>query len=175
MRRIKNVPLLFAFLVTVIFACNNDQAATTVEGEIKKDSPSVKSKSVVFDNILGVWKNYERKIFEQWTEVPGKGYASKVYKVTNGDTAYEEDATIYFENGKWVFENKVSGQNNGAAIKFIADIITDSSVQFSNPAHDFPTDINYTLVDKSNLHAFIVGPNKNNGKDTIPYNYVRVK
>jgi len=53
--------------------------------------------------------------------------------------------------------------------------LNETIVQFSNPAHDFPTDINYTVADANTLRAFIVGPNNKGGKDTIPFNYIRVK
>jgi len=82
---------------------------------------------------------------------------------------------IYQENDHWTFENTVKGQNNGNAVKFIATLFNETTVQFSNPQHDFPTDINYTVPDPDTVNAFIVGPNAKGGKDTIRFNYTRVK
>ncbi|HEX7846271.1 MAG TPA: hypothetical protein VF476_10770, partial [Chitinophagaceae bacterium] len=82
---------------------------------------------------------------------------------------------VYPENSNWVYENKVTNQNDGKAIKFTSTKMSDNSVQFSNPAHDFPTDINYTVADANTVNAFIIGPNSKGGKDTIPFNYTRHK
>jgi hypothetical protein len=69
----------------------------------------------------------------------------------------------------------VKSQNEGKAVKFTSTFLNETSVQFSNPVHDFPTDINYTVTDDNTLRAFIVGLNNKGGKDTIPFNYIRVK
>ena len=69
----------------------------------------------------------------------------------------------------------MKGQNEGKAVKFTSTFLNETSVQFSNPAYDFPTDINDTVTDANTIRAFIVGPNNKGGKDTIPFNYIRVK
>ena len=69
----------------------------------------------------------------------------------------------------------MKGQNDGKAIKFTSIILNEKTVQFSNPQHDFPTDINYTVADANTVNAFIIGPNNKGGKDTIPFNYTRLK
>jgi len=68
----------------------------------------------------------------------------------------------------------VTGQNEGKSVKFTATQLSAAAIQFSNPAHDFPTDINYTITSDTTLHAFIIGPNQKGGKDTIPFNFRRV-
>jgi len=105
---------------------------------------------------------------------PDGSYASASYSLSGSDTSWNEMAKIFSENGNWIFENNVKGQNNGQSVRFTSTFLTDSIVQFSNPAHDFPTDVNYTVIDSNNLHAFIIGPNKNGGRDTIPFNYSRL-
>ena len=87
---------------------------------------------------------------------------------------WKESARIFPENNNWVFENKVQGQNDGKTTRFTSTLLNETSVQFSNPAHDFPTDINYTVADPNTINAFIIGPNNKGGKDTIPFNYTRV-
>ena len=105
---------------------------------------------------------------------PDSSYASASYSLSGADTYWNEMAKIFSENGNWIFENNVKGQNNGQSVRFTSTFLTDSIVQFSNPAHDFPTDVNYTVIDSNNLHAFIIGPNKNGGRDTIPFEYSRL-
>ena len=96
-----------------------------------------------------------------------------VFTINGTDTAWKERAVVFGKNENWIFENVVSGQNEGQAVSFTSTLLDSSRVQFSNPAHDFPTDIHYTLVNDSILEAFIAGPNGKGGKDTIPFNYKR--
>lgn len=101
-------------------------------------------------------------------------HQSREYSLKQSDTFVSDEATIYQENGKWAFENKVKGQNDGKSIKFSSTQLSNNSVQFSNRSHDFLTDVNYTLPDKNTISAFITGPNKKGNKDTMPFNYIRV-
>lgn len=130
---------------------------------------------LVFDKMLGIWKNANGRSFEQWTKTGQGYYESRVFAVKGTDTVVREEAKVYKENEKWVFETLVRGQNNGQSVKFTSTVFTSSVVQFSNPAHDFPTDINYSISDQNTLKAFIVGPNAKGGRDTIPFSYSRVR
>ena len=129
----------------------------------------------VFEKLVGTWKSENGRSFERWTRNSDGTYRSDVYSLKGTDTSWNEQAKIYPENSKWVFENTVKNQNDGKAVKFTSILLNDNSVQFSNPAHDFPTDVNYTLADLNTLHAFIIGPNSKGGKDTIPFNSRRVQ
>ena len=160
-------------LYTFFTACNSQSSE-------KPDTNAPKTEftaptPLVFDKLLGTWLLEDGKTFEQWNKNDDGTYQSIVFSVKGKDTSYNERAKTYKENDTWIFENTVSGQNDGKAIKFTSSKLTDITVQFSNPAHDFPTDINYTLSDANTISAFIIGPNKNGGKDTIPYNYKRIK
>ena len=129
----------------------------------------------VFEKLVGTWKNENGRSFERWTRSKDGHYRSDVYSLKGTDTSWNEKADIYAENGKWVFENTVKDQNDGKAVKFTSILLNDNTVQFSNPAHDFPTDVNYTLADLNTLHAFIIGPNSKGGRDTLPFNSRRVQ
>jgi hypothetical protein len=183
------IPLLFYFhglkqtnmrypvlliIVTLLFAfsCNNENSNNTSE-TIAETGPSVKP--LVFDKLIGTWQSENYRSFERWTKNNDGTYRSVAFSVKGTDTSWNEQASIYPENDKWVFENTVKGQNNGKAVRFISSAISENSVQFSNPAHDFPTDINYTLPDDNTVHAFIAGPDSKGGKDSIPFNYTRLK
>ena len=132
-------------------------------------------RSVLFDGMTGTWYNEAAKNFERWTKIKPGLYHADAYTVKGKDTSYLEHARIFPENGKWIFANTVKGQNNGKEIKFIATRSNDNMIQFSNPKHDFPNDINYTLKDKNNLTAFIVGKNPTGGRDTLYFRFKRVK
>ncbi len=159
--------------VLMIFSCN--AADKSID---KKDSDDVKINAVeqplVFDQLVGTWKNENGKSFEQWIKYPDGSYTSSVYSLKGSDTSWNEIAKIFKENGSWVFENNVKGQNDGQSVRFTSTILSEREVQFSNPSHDFPTDVHYTLVDSNTVHAFIIGPGKNGRKDTIHFDYTRV-
>lgn len=159
------------FVVAILIACNNPD--NTVANTTTKNS-SVPARQLVFDRLVGVWQSDDAKTFERWSKNENGTYLSVVFSVTENDTSWKEQASIYPENDQWIFENKVSGQNDGQAVRFSAAVVGETAVQFSNPAHDFPTDIHYTVPDANTVNAFIAGPNKKGGRDTIPFNYKRI-
>ncbi|HYV54375.1 MAG TPA: DUF6265 family protein [Chitinophagaceae bacterium] len=148
-----------SFLMLAVVACNSSSTKT----------------QLVFNKLVGTWQTVGGTGFEQWAKEEDGSFRYVSFKVTGSDTSRDEHARIYREQDKWIFDVLVNGQNDGKAIKFTSSSLSNNSVQFSNPAHDFPTDINYTVVNADSVHAFIVGPNDKGGKDTIPYNFVRVK
>ena len=161
-------------LACTLGACNNQQGNTATTN----DSASTVTEhpvETVFDKLVGTWQNTGDKSFERWTKNDNGSYHTVVYELKGSDTIYKEDNQVYQENGKWVSENKVSGQNDGKSVKFTESQMTTNSFQFSNPAHDFPTDIHYDIIDANTVNAYIVGPNNKGGKDTIPFNFTRVK
>ena len=161
------------FTVIVILAtiagCNNPGNKVT---EIDSAGPGIEE-PMLFDRLTGTWQHSNGRSFERWTNESVGRYRAVVFSVKGSDTSWNEQADIYNEQGKWVFENTVQGQNDGRSIKFIESGISDTHVQFSNPAHDFPTDVNYRLVDANTLEAFIIGPGDNGNKDTIRFHYKR--
>lgn len=160
-------------LFNVLVSCHtagkigNDQS---LEGNLDK-TPS--SQQNIFDRLIGTWQSKNGKNFERWTKNTDGTYRSDVYSLRNGDTLWKEQAQIYLSNKSWVFENQVKGQNEGKSVKFSSTMLTDDQVIFSNPAHDFPTDISYSVKDINTLNAYIAGPNTKGGRDTIPFYYKR--
>lgn len=152
------------------YACNNSDSSK------EKTEPAEKTAvaPLVFDQIVGTWQSEDGKSFERWTK-NNSSYQTAGFTVKESDTVWNEQGSVYKENETWIFENKVHNQNEGKAIRFSSTILNSNTVQFSNPAHDFPTDINYTLNHPDTLNAFIVGPSEKGGKDTIPFNFIRIK
>ncbi len=162
---------LSIFLLTeCIIACNNSGSRATPESNTS--TPLLQQ--TVFDKLAGTWQNEDGKSFERWTKTDDETYRSVGYTIKGSDTSWNEQANIYRENGNWIFENAVKGQNEGKAIKFTSSILSENRVQFSNPVHDFPTDINYSVTDVNTVKAFITGPNNKGGKDTIHFNFKRI-
>lgn len=176
----KSIPafniLKITFFISVtagLFACNNQSKTSDAASETK---PSVSSSELpVFEKLLGTWQNESGKSFERWTKTGDHTYHTSGFSVKGADTTWNEQADVYQENNNWVFEALVSNQNDGKSVKFVASSVSATAVQFSNPAHDFPTDVGYTLPDANTINAFIIGPNDKGGKDTIPFNLRRIR
>jgi hypothetical protein len=164
--------ILGIIATTCILSCNNSSESTDTATKEEKTVPP--STELVFDKLLGTWQSEDGKSFERWSK-NNDMYQTAGFSVKGSDTSWNEQGKVYPENGNWVFENTVNGQNQGKAVKFTSTILQANTVQFSNPAHDFPTDINYTIADPQTLNAFIIGPNNKGGKDTIPFNFTRLK
>ena len=168
---------IICLLSILVFNCSNQTASST--GAQSDSTTSVETATLapapphVFEKLLGTWKLEGGKTYERWKKNNDGTYRSDVYKLKGADTSWNDQAHIYPENGQWIFENTVKGQNDDKPVKFTSSKLTDNSVQFTNPAHDFPTDINYTVPDQNTVNAFIIGPNGKGGKDTIPFNYKR--
>lgn len=171
MKHLQPLTILLTLGWAAFSACNNNTSETTAA---TKDT-TVAAKPLVFDKLVGTWKKEDGKSFERWTKNNDGTYLAVAFHIKGTDTSWDENARIYPANGNWVFENTVKGQNDGKAVTFTSTLLNENSVQFSNPAHDFPTDINYTLPDANMVNAFIIGPNNKGGKDTIPFNYSRYK
>lgn len=165
--------LLILISAGILPACNDQSEASTTTDTSEKATLLVQQ--LVFDKLVGTWKSENGKNFERWTKNSDGTFQSVVFSINGSDTSWNEQAAIYPENGQWVFENTVKGQNDGKAARFVSSILTETTVQFSNPAHDFPTDVNYTVPSINIVNAFIIGPNSKGGRDTIPFNYTRAE
>jgi hypothetical protein len=167
--------LLIATALLLALSCNNGNKDHTTETTAKTGATIPSPTPLVFDKLVGTWQSGNHKSFERWSKNADGTYGSVAFSIKGTDTSWNEQASVYRENDKWIFENTVKGQNNGKAVRFVSSSLSENSVQFSNPAHDFPTDINYTLPDANTVNAFIIGPNNKGGRDTIPFNYTRLK
>lgn len=161
--------LFLATITFVTFACGpkNENSKIPVSQE--------KEEKFILDKLLGTWKNTDGKSFERWKKNADGTYSSDVYIFNEKDTLFIENATVFEEHGKWIFKNKVQGQNDGRTVRFTSGELSEDQIQFRNPQHDFPNEINYTLSDENTLNAFIVGKNEKGGMDTIPFSYLRLK
>lgn len=150
-------------------ACGNNATKTTSDNLSQEKLEEV----ILFDRLIGLWKTKTKKLWALDKNADGS-YLSVGFQVKNADTVFTEHVYVHRENGQWISENTVSGQNEGKAIKFTVVKLNQDIAHFSNPTHDFPTDIYYHLADDNILRAFIAGPNPSGNRDTIPFNFMRV-
>ena len=167
----RKVRSIIGFLFIITIAACNDKSEKEKTTQPTNDKAT---KQLVFDKLIGTWKSGDGKSFEQWIKNDNGTFQYRAYSVKGIDTLWNEQAIVYPENNTWIFENTVKDQNDGKAVKFTSIILNETTVQFSNPQHDFPTDINYTVPDANTVNAFIIGPNNKGGRDTIPFNYTRI-
>jgi hypothetical protein len=162
----KKLSVLAVAVVTVFATSCKDKSETSAESKEKSTA------GVLFNDLVGTWKNIENPgNFERWTKTGDSTYHSIVFTIAGNDTTWSDEGKIYPQGTNWIFD---AGKDDHLT-PFTATKIESNAVHFTNPAHDFPTDIHYHLMSADSLHAFIVGPNAKGGKDTIPYHYTRVK
>jgi hypothetical protein len=128
---------------------------------------------VIFNKLTGSWQRTNGKYLEKWEKKGDGSFFSISYRINGADTTLEEEVTTTREGNRWVYA--VKGAGNADIVKFTSVEVTPTKAHFANPAHDFPTDIVYELIDPTKLRAYIVGPNDKGGKDTVWFNFARIK
>jgi hypothetical protein len=128
---------------------------------------------VIFNKLPGSWLRTNGKYLEKWEKKSDGSFFSVSYRINGADTTVEEEVNTSREKNNWVYA--VKGAGNADIVKFTSVEVTPTKAHFANPAHDFPTDIVYELIDPTKLRAYIVGPNDKGGKDTVWFNFTRIK
>jgi hypothetical protein len=106
--------------------------------------------------MAGCWEQRSggRLVQEQWM-APLGGLMVGMARTVVRDTAREHEfLRIESQAGRPTYLANPSGQAEAA---FGAEVVTDSSVTFANPAHDFPQRIGYRRVGTDSLVARIEG------------------
>ena len=104
--------------------------------------------------LCGTWQNISTGEFEQWSrgddgiDLIGLGFA-----LSGKDTIINERMMISNENGKSWFIADVP--QNQTLVRFEISSSTANEFYCTNPEHDFPKFIRYTLTSEDSLHAEI--------------------
>ncbi len=122
--------------------------------------------------LLGCWQMTRRgsTIEERWTVRPDGSLSGRGRTVRDGAVVDSEVVTITARGDTLVYTANPAGQ---AQALFLAPTATDSSVSFTNPAHDFPTRVSYRRAGAMGLTAEIAGPGTG-GEKVIPFPYAAV-
>ncbi len=122
--------------------------------------------------LIGCWATSRngRTIEERWTVAPDGSLAGRGRTLRGGQVVDSEVVRITVDHGTLRYTANPQGQ---AEAVFVASDVTDSSVTFANPAHDFPTRITYRHGAGARLFAEIAGPGSQ-GERVIPFPYAAV-
>jgi len=106
--------------------------------------------------LAGCWEVTagELVIEEHWMAARGGTLLGMSRTVRGGRLAEYELLLLHEEESGWVYEAHPSGQ---PAASFKSSAITDTSMVFSNPDHDFPQTITYFRISSDSLLARIAG------------------
>ncbi|MFT3794118.1 DUF6265 family protein [Flavobacterium sp.] len=147
----KNTLLLALAVGTFIISC--DKKAEKQPAQITKA-----------DWLLGDWENKtpQGDLSESWQKANDSTYNGASYFIKGKDTLFAESVVLSEKNGEVLYTVTAKGQNNDLPVAFKMTTATAKQIIFENPAHDFPTKIQYQLVNKDSIVAQISG--KQEGK-----------
>ena len=122
--------------------------------------------------LIGCWATSRngRTIEERWIVAPDGSLAGRGRTLRDGKVVDSEVVRITVDQGSLRYTASPQGQ---AEAVFVASDVSDSSVTFANPAHDFPTRITYRRGAGTRLLAEIAGPGSQ-GERVIPFPYTAV-
>ncbi len=117
--------------------------------------------------LIGCWARARNDVTteERWTVAPDGSLDGRGRTLRGGTVVGTETVRITGQGDSLRYTADPSGQS---VATFAATAVTDSSVTFANPAHDFPTRISYRRSGPAGLHAEIAGPGPN-GERVIPF------
>ncbi|MDP2388547.1 MAG: DUF6265 family protein [Bacteroidota bacterium] len=146
--------------IGLIGLCGIYSIACTNEKQEEKIN-AIEIKKTIFNQMIGTWvADYDStKYIESWTSMSDSLFISTGCMLQGTDTLFSESVEIKRNMGKFFYIPAVKDQNNGQAVSFEVNSLTDTSFVAENLKHDFPQRISYTLKGDSVI-AFIEGENK---------------
>lgn len=123
------------------------------------------------DWFAGHWCGGEasERVEEVWLPQAGGALLGMSRTVKDGRTASFEFMRIVFDGTTAQYRVQPGG---APEVVFNQSDAGDGWIRFENPAHDFPTRIEYRRKGDA-LHAFIAGPGRDGKEMRIPYDYRR--
>jgi hypothetical protein len=105
--------------------------------------------------LIGSWQKQSAKgiLTESWQRLDDSTFVGQSFFVSNNDTLSSESIRLEQRKGKLYYIPTVVDQNDGNAVVFTQTNLTDSSVTFENPEHDFPKKIYYRFQKPDSLFA----------------------
>ncbi|MBN8865458.1 MAG: hypothetical protein J0H92_18940 [Sphingobacteriales bacterium] len=109
--------------------------------------------------LIGTWENKTQRgsLFETWIPLNENEFSGKSYMVKDKDTMVFETIRLLQEKEQLFYIPVVKNQNEGQPVRFALKSISENSLVFENPVHDFPQLISYTRITSDSLLAEISG------------------
>ncbi len=109
--------------------------------------------------LIGKWENNtpQGNLSETWSRKNDSVFTATTYFIMNNDTMFSESIELIENDGKLIYNAKVSDQNNGEPVPFTATQTTDKLIEFANPNHDYPNNIAYKRISADSVVAIISG------------------
>jgi uncharacterized protein DUF6265 len=123
--------------------------------------------------LQGCWQSTtaQATIEEQWMAPRGGTMLGMGRTVRGGSTAEYELVLIREQNGQLAYEAHPSGQPSAT---FLSTAVSEETVVFDNPEHDFPQRVGYRRQGADKIEAWIEG--QANGRTRrIDFSYQRVR
>ena len=123
--------------------------------------------------LQGCWESVTpRRVIEEYWTAPRGGSMLGTGRTLRGDSLVEYELVLLREReGRLVYEAHPSGQPSAV---FTAREVTDSSVLFENPAHDYPQSVGYRRLGGDSLLAWIDGTVGGNSR-RVDFPYARAR
>lgn len=140
--------IVFYFALSLLIACQSKVKTSVAEVSKYQELKKV-------DWLLGSWQKHSSKgiLTESWQKLNDSTLVGQSNFVSDNDTISSEIIRLEQRNGKLYYIPTVLGQNEGKAIIFALTSLTDSTVTFENPVHDFPQKIEYWFQRPDSLIA----------------------
>ena len=141
-------------VVACMLSCNNEPKEKAMPAQA---APYEKLDSASW--LLGTWTDSSKtgKATETWHRENDSTYTAESYIVSQKDTIFYEQAKLEQRNQEIHLVVKTKGQNDNEAVSFKLSSANAEALIFSNPQHDFPTQIAYTKIGSDSLYAEISG------------------
>ena len=158
----KTTILLSAAMLYSLFSCKQETKATETETETTAPVKTYAHMDKA-NWLIGNWghTSKEGSLTETWVKANDSVYKGETYFVVGGkDTVFSEKVDLIQENDKLAYIVTVPGQNNEKPVRFDMTSISDTTIIFENPAHDYPNKIVYNKIGNDSVVAEIFGIQK---------------
>lgn len=157
----KNIVLSFAIVCTALLSCKNNSEENSAA---KTSTPKTYANLEKAGWLIGNWGNAsaEGELTEFWKKTNDSVYHGESYFVVKNDTVFSESIELEDAKGKLTYIVTTPEENDAKPVRFEMTTITNDSIVFENPQHDFPNKITYTKITNGSLVARIYGTQ--NGK-----------
>jgi hypothetical protein len=119
-----------------------------------------------FDSWIGIWtENQADGTFkESWTKESDTLFLGASSMVSEKDTLFQENIRLVLRGKDIFYIPTVPGQNEDKPVAFKLITSSDKTWTFENKAHDYPSQIIYTLNNQNSITATIQGTENNRSK-----------